>query len=338
MRMLTYIKERSAFLFINVLLFASIALFLWFVHVPGWLIILVFICWFIPLLTSYLLEFWQRKNYYEPLIMNAQLLDQQYLLSEVVERPDFLEGKIVHDILQSTNKQMHEHVNKYKQMQTEYREYIETWVHEIKTPIAAGKLILDNHKSSDVKGVYEEFEKVEGFVEQALYYARSSSTSNDYLVKEFSLKPCVTNVLKKNAKAFIHNKIQLDLADFNEVVYSDEKWVEFIINQLISNSIKYSQKKEKKIRIFTTMHEHNLILHIVDNGVGIGEKDIRRVFDKGFTGENGRAFGSSTGIGLYLCKKLADKLHLGLDIQSQKNAGTEARIIFPKSKVTLLEQ
>lgn len=338
MKIIIYLKERSVFLFINILLFISIALFLWFVRIPVWLIILVFICWFAPLLTSYVLEFWQRKNYYNPLMANAQMLDQQYLLSEMTERPEFLEGQIMYDILQSTNKQMHEHVNKHKQMQAEYREYIETWVHEVKTPIAASKLILDNQKNSEVKGVYEELVKIEGFVEQALYYARSSSTSKDYLVKEFSLKPCVTSVLKKNAKSFIHNKVQLDLADFDDAVYSDEKWVEFIINQIIINSLKYSKKSDKKISIFTSRHEHNLILHIADNGIGIDEKDIRRVFDKGFTGENGRAFGKSTGIGLYLCKKLADKLHLGLDIQSVKNVGTEVKIIFPKSKIILLEQ
>lgn len=338
MKLGAYLRERAVFLFINTVLFISIALFLWFVHVPSWLIALVFFCWFIPLLTSYTYEFWQRKNYYGPLIANAQLLDQQYLLSEVVERPEFLEGKIMYDILQSTNKQMHEHVKNHKRLQAEYREYIETWVHEVKTPIAAGKLILENHKSPTDKGIYEELEKIEGFVEQALYYARSSSTNKDYLVKEFNLRQCVTSVLKKNAKAFIHNKIQLELAEFEDVVYSDEKWVEFIINQLIINSIKYSEKDNKKISIFTSRHEHNLILHIADNGVGIDEKDIRRVFDKGFTGENGRLFGRSTGIGLYLCKKLADKLHLGLDIQSVKNAGTEVRIIFPKSKITLLEQ
>ncbi|UAT30283.1 sensor histidine kinase [Bacillus badius] len=338
MKISAYLKERSAFLFVNVLLFLAVSVFLWVIHVPAWLIILLFLCWFTPLFTSYALEFWQRKNYYDPLVKNAQRLDQQYLLTEMVEPPDFLEGQMMYEILQSTNKQMHEHVNQHKRMQTEYREYVETWVHEIKTPIAAAKLIIDNQQNTAAKGLYEELNKIEGLVEQALYYARSSSADKDYLVKEFKLRSCVTNVLKKNAKAFIYNKIQLELAEFEDVVYSDEKWVEFILNQLIINSIKYSQADKKHIRIFVSRHEHNLVLHIADNGIGIDEKDIRRVFDKGFTGENGRAFQASTGIGLYLCKQLADKLHLGIDIQSVKHAGTEVTIIFPKSKVTLLEQ
>jgi len=229
---------------------------------------------------------------------------------------------------------MHEHVKKYKDMQAEYRDYIEAWVHEVKTPIASSKLMFENHKNEVTKGIMEELEKIEGYVEQALYYARSSSASKDYMVKEFSLQACISKVLKKNAKAFIHKKIQLQLTEMDDVVYSDEKWIEFILHQIIVNSINYC---DNKISLYTRKHEHSLILHIVDDGIGIDEKDIGRVFDKGFTGENGRQYRRSTGMGLYICKLLADKLHLGLTIQSTKGEGTEVQIIFPKSKVVLLE-
>lgn len=332
-----FLKERAVFITINTILFIAVALFLAFVSVQKIIIIIVGLCWFGPLLTYFLIDFMKRKPFYDEVEVKVENLDQKYLLSEIIEEPGFLEGKILYDILRTSDKQMHEQVNYYKKMQLEYQEYIETWVHEIKTPIASSKLMLENYQGEQIAGLNEELKKIEDYIEQALYYARSSSASKDYLVKEFCLKECVSKVIRRNAKAFIHKKIQLNLAEFNDVVFSDEKWVEFIINQIIVNSINYCYKEDSVITVYTSKHEHNLILHIVDNGVGIDEKDIGRVFEKGFTGENGRMYRKSTGIGLYLCKVLADKLHLGLTIQSQKDVGTEVNIIFPKSKFALLE-
>ena len=332
-----YFKERFLFLFINISLCIFVLIFLWLIHAQLVVMVIVLLGWFVPLLTSYFIDFFRRKRFYDELIANVESLDQKYLLPEIVDEPDFLEGQILYDILKMTDTQMHEHVNKYKNSQTEYREYIEAWVHEVKTPIASSKLMLENQKNVLTKGLAEELEKIEDYVEQALYYARSSSASKDYIVKEFHLKDCVSKIIKKNAKSFIHKKIQLQLTELDELVFSDEKWVEFILNQIIVNSINYCQKEDSKIRIFTSKSNHNLILHIVDNGIGIDEKDIGRVFDKGFTGKNGRIYRKSTGMGLYLCKMLADKLHLGISIQSTKNEGTEVQLVFPKSKVVLLE-
>lgn len=337
MKLRDYIKERAIFLIGNLVLFIFVAIFLWLIKVQGVVIVIVWIGWFGPLSISYISEFVKRKRFYDTLQINLETLDKKYLLSEIMEEPDFLEGQMVYDILKTTDKQMHEHVNSYKHKQTEYREYIEAWVHEIKTPIATSKLMLENQKNEATKGVIEELNKIEDYVEQALYYARSNSAGKDYLVKEFGLKACVSKVIKRNAKSFIHKKIQLELAEVDEVVFSDEKWVEFIINQIIVNAINYSYKADSKIQISAKKHENNLVLSIVDNGVGIDEKDVGRVFEKGFTGENGRLYRKSTGMGLYICKTLADKLHLGLTLTSTKDVGTEVNIIFPKSKILLLE-
>lgn len=337
MTLKAFLKERMVFIIINAVLFIAVALFLTMLSVPKILIVLVGICWFGPLLVYFLMELLKRKPFYDEVEAKVENLDQKYLLSEIIDEPDFLEGKVLYDILKTSDKQMHEQVNFYKNMQMEYQEYVEAWVHEIKTPIAASRLMVENYQGEAINGISEELKKIEDYVEQALYYARSSSAGKDYLVKEFRLKECVSKVIRRNAKSFIHKKIQLQLSDFTDVVFSDEKWVEFIINQIIVNSINYCYKEESTINIYTSKHEHNLILHIVDNGVGIDEKDIGRVFEKGFTGENGRIYRKSTGIGLYLCKMLADKLHLGITIQSQRDVGTEVNIIFPKSKYVLLE-
>lgn len=332
-----FLKEKVIFLATNVVFYMAVALFLTFISVQKVVIVIVGLGWFGPLLTSYFIEFMKRKPFYDEVAANVENLDQKYLLSEIMDEPDFLEGKILYDILRTSDKQMHEYVNHYKAMQSEYQEYVEAWVHEIKTPIAASKLMIENYQGAPIVGLNEELKKIEDYIEQALYYARSSSASRDYIVKEFCLKECVSKAIKRNAKAFIHKKIQLQLSEINDVVYSDEKWIEFIVNQIIVNSINYCYKEDSVISIYTSNHEHNLILHIIDNGVGIDEKDIGRVFEKGFTGENGRLYRKSTGIGLYLCKILADKLHLGITIQSQKDVGTEVNIIFPKSKLVLLE-
>ena len=137
-------------------------------------------------------------------------------------------------------------------------------------------------------------------------------------------------------KSFIYNDISLVLEDLDEVVYTDPKWVNFIINQIIINSLKYSKKEEARIKIYSVRAEKNVILTIEDNGVGIPTEDVRRVFDKGFTGENGRKYGKSTGMGLYICKNLADKLGFGLELSSELGVGTKVNIIFPIGDLTNL--
>ena len=140
----------------------------------------------------------------------------------------------------------------------------------------------------------------------------------------------------KNKTNLLNNKVTVDLNDnINKEVYTDSKWAVFILNQIIQNSIKYAKEEDKRIEIFSEEKKEKVILYIKDNGIGIKKGEITRVFDKGFTGENGRLIGKkSTGIGLYLCKKLCDKLGLGIELNSEQNVGTEARIVFPKNSYT----
>ena len=154
----------------------------------------------------------------------------------------------------------------------------------------------------------------------------------DYIIKKVELEPLVKKVIKRNQRDFISKRISLELKDLEQVFYSDSKWIEFILNQIIVNAIKYSKGNNDKIEIESQKQNNSIIISIKDYGVGINEKDIGRVFEKGFTGENGRKFGKSTGIGLYLCKKLCEKLGLGLYIDSKENYGTKVNIIFPTTE------
>ncbi|MBU3107298.1 sensor histidine kinase [Clostridium gasigenes] len=327
-----YLKGRMAFFIINLILFFSIALTMSLLNVGTAIIFLVFCIWFLPLITYIILELIPKKKYYDDIRSVLEGLDKKYLLCEIINRPDFIEGKIIYDALKETNKDMHENVNKYKNMQLEYKEYIETWVHEIKTPIASTKLIIENNENPITDKINLEVKKVEGFIEQVLYYSRSNDVSKDYIIKEFKVRDAAMVAVKRNSRDFINKKIALNIENIDGIIFSDIKWVEFILNQIIGNAIKYSKVKDGIIKIYSIENKNNIVLNIEDNGVGIIDRDLNRVFEKGFTGENGRTFAKSTGIGLYLCKKLCAKLGIGINIESKDNIGTKVKIIFPIRK------
>lgn len=332
MRLIDYLKDRALFIGINTILFFLVMILMGIVRMNFGIILLVFAIWFGPIVAYMIIEYIKFKNYYNELIDTSEKLDRKYLISEVIKEPNFIEGKIMYEILKDSNRDMQEHVKYYKNIQKEYQEYVETWVHEIKTPIASTMLVVENNEETIPSNIKYELRKVENYVEQALYYSRSNDVSKDYIVKSFNIEDVVRKVIKRNASDFINKRISIDIENTKGVVHSDPKWVEFIINQIIGNSIKYSKTKKPKVTIYTTENENNTILTIKDNGVGISEKDLKRVFEKGFTGENGRVYGKSTGIGLYLCKKLCKKLGLGLKLTSTEKEGTEIKLIFPLIK------
>lgn len=329
MKLSKFLKDRGLFLSINLILALPIVLTMVAFKFKIELIAIIMFIWFVPLMSYILLEFNNKKKFYDELEDILVNIDKKYLLSEIMKKPTNHEEEKIKDILTETNRSMREQINYYKNIQKEYQEYIETWVHEIKTPIASTMLIIENNEELVPYSMKNEIKKIENYIDQVLYYSRSNDVSKDYIIKKMDLEYVVRNVVKKNASDFINKKIAIDMHNLSGFVYSDSKWIEFIINQIISNSIKYSTTENPKVSIYSTKNENNTILTIKDNGVGISPKDLNRVFEKGFTGENGRLYGKSTGIGLYLCKKLCDKLGIGLTLNSIHNKGTEINIIFP---------
>ena len=279
------------------------------------------------------IEYFMKQRFYKDLEDTLNNLDDKYLISELIKVPSFIEGKILKDLLEQINKSMVENVNKYKYKQEDYKEYIELWIHEIKIPIASSKLIIENNKNQTTKSIDEELQKIENYIEQALYYARSNTVEKDYYVKKVNLKDIVNESIKKNKNVLIHEKISVNIHDLDLEVNTDNKWIIFILNQIIQNSIKYKkQDKNLEIEIYAKQGKENVILYIKDNGIGIKKGEITRVFEKGFTGTNGRLIGKkSTGIGLYLCKNLCNKLGIAIELNSVQNEGTEIRLVFPKS-------
>ena len=297
----------------------------------------MFIKIYIPLIImglyiiSIIIEYFKRKKFYDNLLNMLEELEEKYLITEIIKTPNFLEGQIFKNSLEQIDKSMLENVNKYKYMTEDYKEYIELWIHEIKIPIATSKMVIENNKNAITKSIDEELDKVENYIEQALFYARSNTVEKDYYIRKVVLKEIVNESIKKNKSSLIQEKISIDIHDLDIEVNTDNKWIVFILNQIIQNSIKYRKKENSVIEIYANQGKENVILYIKDNGIGIKQGEITRVFEKGFTGTNGRLSNKkSTGIGLYLCKKLCNKLGIGIELNSVQNEGTEVKLVFPK--------
>lgn len=214
------------------------------------------------------------------------------------------------------------------------QDFIMSWIHEVKLPIAASRLLLENGETMPPETLADkledELDKIESDVEQALYYSRIDSFSKDYFITEVSLDAVVKQSVKKVAKRFIHKRIRFaPPADDAGRVHSDVKWLAFIVDQLVSNALKYTLEGGA-ISFGIEEDDREKRLLVRDTGIGIPPEDIRRVFDKGFTGANGRAHAHSTGMGLYLAKQLALKLGHDLSVRSEAGVFTEVAVHFSK--------
>ena len=332
MRFKEYLKDKI--IYISLLVFAVITIEFLLIPYDMQIFIKIYVAVAIiaAFLIGFLVEYYSKKNYYDTVKSRIRELQEEYLIMEVLPKADFTEANILEDAIRDIGKSMLENVNKYKYLQEDYKDFIELWIHEIKIPIATSKMIVENNKNEITASINEELDKIDNYTEQALFYARSNTVEKDYIVRKIQLKEIVNASILKNKAQLIQNKISIDTKNLDETVCTDSKWCIFIINQIIQNSIKYSKNADRQIEIYGERKKENIILYIKDNGIGIKESEITRVFEKGFTGENGRITGKkSTGIGLYLCKKLCDKLCIGLELNSKKDEGTEVKLIFPNN-------
>ena len=295
----------------------------------------IFIVIFITLtffVLAFLISYYKTSIYLKNIETIMDKLPEKYLITELWQKPRGAEKLAYYKILKRANKSMLENVTDIKEKQKDYKEYIESWVHEIKIPITSAKLLCENNKTVITNKIDEDIEEVNNYVEQALFYARMYQVSNDFMIREISLNEVIKNVLARNKKIMIQNNMKVELKDVNIKCYTDEKWLEFILNQIITNSIKYRNDNNAVVKITGIQNKENIILKIKDNGIGIKKSEIDRIFDKGFTGTNGRNQTKSTGIGLYLCKRLCEGIGMEIDANSKENEYTEIVIIIPREK------
>ncbi|GAA0179972.1 sensor histidine kinase [Clostridium sediminicola] len=328
-----FLKDKISVIVLNIISSVALICFLMSSGNNIYSLFIILIVWYSILITFYIFQYIQRKKYFNSLYKIAKGLDKRYLISEIINEPKYVDSLPYYTLLKMANKSMIEEITRIKNERKEYKEYIEQWVHEIKTPISSIKLVSENNKSQTTRVILSELEKIDNFVEQAMFYARCENVEKDYLVKEVSLEKCVNAVMIRNKQMFIKNNINIELFNLQTTVYSDSKWIEFIINQLLINSVKYRCDISPEIKIYTQELKNGVNLVIEDNGIGISKNELSRVFEKGFTGSNGRVNEKSTGIGLYLSRKLCGKLGLLIKIESKQNQYTRVAISFPKGTI-----
>ena len=220
--------------------------------------------------------------------------------------------------------------------QREYREYVERWVHEIKAPITAARLICRDLDGNTRRKLTAELSQIEAHVERALFYARAENPEQDCLFRQANMGEIAAQAIENHRPLLIQSGIRVETDGLDCTVYTDEKWAVFLLGQLLQNAARY-RGPEPVITLSAKPLGRQTQLIVHDNGIGIPAHELPRVFDRGFTGSNGRSRGGATGMGLYLCKKLAGFLNLGLAVTSVEGKGTTVILTFPaKENLTKL--
>ncbi len=328
----TFLKDKQFFLVLFLILNILFLFLLRAFHVYKELIYAIFFLLNSFFFLSLTYDYYRKKYFYQQLFFQIKELDQSYLVLEVLQKPNFLEGKLLDQALYEINKSMIENIKKYEHQTKEFQEYIEMWIHEMKIPLATLELLNHNQKEQIHKKIKDQITKLEDNIEQVLYYTRQEFAENDYLIRENNLEQIVNAVALKNKDSLLENKVDFIVKNVNVKINTDSKWLLFILNQIINNSIKYRKKKHAQISISIEQEKNYICLIILDNGIGIPKQDLTRVFQKTFTGSNGRVRGQSTGMGLYIANQLCNKLGHQLKISSIEKQFTEVRIYFSQNQ------
>lgn len=334
MSLMSYIWDKKRLLLLYVLLMAFVSS-VYYLNIPNEVVfneILYINTVCFVLLAAYLIAGYSIKNsFYKRL--KAVIRTSQDNLLNALPKPVSFEQRMYTELLQKLYEQQNDKLEKLYAEKKENLEFIDSWVHEIKTPIAAGRLVIENSADKPIEEVLssigEEIGKIEAQVEQVLYNARADEFAKDYLIGEVSLDEVVKAVVKKHAKTFINKKISIDIQNADLEVITDKKWLFYILDQILANSLKYTQAGGKIAITGETLDKEKQLV-IEDNGIGIKQEEIARIFERGFTGQTGRQDYKATGMGLYLARRLARKLGHDISAESAYGKFTKIKIHFPK--------
>ena len=323
-----FILDRLGRMILSIAFLSAAAAFLLGTGTQSGIITLLLIVCLLIFLLEQLSDFWRIKRRLNELQAIMSELDQRYLFAECVSAPHDLYERKLFDLLRLSGKSMIEAVSGAQAAQKEYREYIEQWVHEIKTPITAAKLICQNTDSDTRRKLSRELAQIDAHVERALFYARTENPEKDFIISKTELSTICEEAVQTHRILLIQSGVRVETENLDESVYTDKKWVSFMLGQFLQNAARY--RGENPVIILSGKRLGRQVqLAVSDNGIGISAHELPRVFDRGFTGRNGRNRGGSTGMGLYLCKRLADALEIGLQIQSAEGVGTRVTLTFP---------
>lgn len=319
----SYLKERMKF-YILLGCFLFIFLFIFYLAELASPIVwyAFFLCGILFLLASLLdfHHFYKKRNLIKALSIHPEIA------SDLESFPGTMCEKELIAIIEEQRQEQMRIRSKTDAQFSDMVDYYTMWAHQIKTPISAMHLMLQESENEQYRELLMELMKIDQYVDMVLQYLRLDSESSDFVFQTYSLDQIICTAIKKYAPLFIRKKITLKYKTIDQMITTDEKWFQFILEQLLSNALKYTAKGSISIQ----MKSEKLV--IMDTGIGIAPEDIPRVFDKGFTGFNGRIGKKSTGIGLYLCKRVSQKLGCELSIYSKIGEGTSVSFSLPKEK------
>ena len=294
MRFSEYIKDKILICLLHLL---CMILLMGFFYITGYnrnAAALILIFWWIILGIWIVTGYYRRKKYFDRAEHILENVDQRYLLGELLPASPYLEDRIYRELIRRSNKSVIERIRMLEDEQNDYRDYIESWVHEIKAPITSIQLVCENHKDEVTRQIGLENQRIENDVDMVLYYARMEKVYKDYMIEETDLGKAASEILMKNKYYLISNGVRGEV-ECPDLAYTDKKWI------------------------------------VEDNGTGIREEEMSRIFEKGFTGSNGRNGKKSTGMGLYLCRRLCEKLGIAIEAESVRGEGTKMILTFPVS-------
>ena len=307
----------------------SAALFLLATGTSSGVIVLLLLFLLLIFITTQAAEYLKCRRRLSELDVLMQGLDQKYLFSECAPPPRTVYEQKLFALMRCSGRAMIGAVSDAQASMQEYREYIESWVHEIKTPLTAAKLTCRHLEPDSRRKFSAELAQIEAHVERALYYARVKSPEQDCIIRQTALANIVSQAVGNHRTLLIQSQMKIETGDLDFTVYTDRKWAVFMLGQLLQNASRYRNNDSPSILLTATRCGRQVRLTVSDNGIGIPAHELPRVFDRGFTGSNGRMRGGSTGMGLYLCRKLAALLEIDLQISSEEQKGTAVTLTFP---------
>ncbi|MDR2889663.1 MAG: sensor histidine kinase [Lachnospiraceae bacterium] len=347
----TYLKDKLSVILLNSIGVFFLTIYLLATGSSNTTVGLIILIWSLTGFSALTIHYLTRKKYFQKITDLLDSLDQPYLVQELMDPPWRLEDRLYHEILYRSNKAVMEQIRSIKEEQLEYREFLEGWIHEAKLPITGMRLAC--HNQSDPQRIELYLTEMDHLVEQALFYAKSEQVYKDFQIRTTDLKEVVRQVVRQNKYLLMQNGIHVEIRFDDCTISTDPRWLSFMITQLLINAVKYKKvntnqsktvdiDQPKKVNVDrpaktvtssvcfdTEVTPEGTALTVMDNGIGIPADELERVFDKGFTGSNGRERERSTGIGLYLCHKLCHKLGITIKVNSVVGEYTQFRLFFP---------
>lgn len=289
---------------------------------------ILLIAWGLMFVTVQAYDFFKCRGRLRELEAVMDGLDQKHLFAECAPPPRDAYERRLFCLIRRSGKAMIEAVSNARAAQREYQAYVESWVHEIKTPITAAQLICRNAGPEIRRKLACEIAQIDNHVERALFYARAQNPEKDFIIRQTDLADIAAQAIQRHRSLLIQSGVRVETESLDCAVYTDGKWVCFMLGQFLQNAARY--RSEAPVVTLSARHIGSQVqLTVRDNGIGIPHHELPRIFERGFTGSNGRSRGGSTGMGLYLCRRLAGFLEIDLRVTSEDGQGTSVTLTFP---------